>query len=233
MECFIKKIFENKTDDSVHRQFVRFSRGSFAGRAALSLQKGEKIKLGGSFEFANDFSMFAAEISGGKVTGIVLSKENISSLMSTNGIKGNSETKNGGLFYKNNIDEQQMSQDNLKKLVDNSYASLLDVEGSGFSLKMKKKKLPKPGKSGEIKIDDKFCILELDINYWPKLKDFFMLPDCKKAKISHIYAIEEVTVDKNEKDFAKMRENAKKKGKIIRKMMIDGRESVEEKNFEA
>ncbi|MBU3913478.1 MAG: hypothetical protein KKE50_05295, partial [Nanoarchaeota archaeon] len=76
-------------------------------------------------------------------------------------------------------------------------------------------------------------ILECDLKYWEKLRDWFMLPECSKAKISHIYVIEDVIVDRDEKDFVKMRENAKKRGKIIRKMEIDKREIREEKEFEA
>jgi hypothetical protein len=222
MSCFIKKIFDGNIDDSAHRQFVRFSRGSFAGRAALSLQKKERIKLGGSFEFANDFSDFVAENSDAKFSGIVLSREEISDF-------GKEKGKNGIFEYNvENIESQKLNE-----IKDKSYALLLDAEGEGISLNMKKKKLPKPGKSGELKIDDKFCIIECDLKYWEKMKEFFMLPDCKKAKISHTYIIEEVMVDKNEKDFVKMRENAKKKGKIIRKMNLDGRETQEEKSFEA
>lgn len=222
MVCFIKKIFENNIDEQVHRQFVRFSRGSFAGRAALKLDKKEKIKLGGSFEFANDFSVFAAENSDSKFSGTVLSREEISDF-------GKGKAKNGIFEY--NV--ENINSVKINEIKDKAYALLLDAEGNGISLKMKKKKLPKPGKSGELKIDDKFCIIEADLKYWEKMKDFFMLSECKKAKIFHTYIIGDVIIDNNEKDFAKMRENAKKKGKIIRKMNVDGNETRTEKEFEA
>ncbi len=222
MGCFIKKIFENNIDEQVHRQFIRFSRGSFAGRAALKLDKKEKIKLSGSFEFSNDFSVFAAENSDLKFSGIVLIREEILDF-------GKGKGKNGVSEY----GVENINSAKVNEIKDKAYALLLDAEGNGISLKMKKKKLPKPGKSGELKIDDKFCILEADLRYWEKMKDFFMLPECKKAKISHTYIIEDVIVDKNEKDFVKMRENAKKKGKIIRKMVVDGNETKTEKEFEA
>lgn len=220
MECFIKKIFSGKTDEQVHRQFVRFSRGSFAGRAALSLVKKDKIKLGGSFEFANDFSIFAAENSDAKFSGVIMSRKQLD-------FPGKAKS---GIFVYNveGIDSAKVNE-----IKDSAYALLLDAEGSGMKLVMKKKKLPKPGKSGELKIDDKFCIIECDLKYWLKLKEAFMLPECSKAKINHTYIIEDVIADKNEKDFAKIRESAKKKGKIIRKMNVDGNESQIEKEFEA
>ena len=49
MECFIKKIFLGKADEEAHRQFVRFGKGTYGGRAVLVLQKNDKIKLRGSF----------------------------------------------------------------------------------------------------------------------------------------------------------------------------------------
>ena len=217
MSCFIKRIFEGNADESVHRQFVRFSRGSFAGRAALSLAKKEGIKLGGSFEFTNDFSIFVAENSDSKFSGIILSRSKLD-------LPG--KEKNGIFSYNvENIDSKKILE-----IKDVAYSMLLDAEGNGISLKMKKK-LPKPGKSGELKIDDKFCILECDLKFWSKLKEFFMLPECSKFKVHHTYIVEDVIVDKNEKDFVKMRETAKKKGKIIRKMVIDGKEANEEKGF--
>jgi len=220
MVCFIKKIFEGNADESVHRQFIRFSRGSFSGRAALNLVKKERIKLGGSFEFANDFCDFVAENSEAKFSGKILSRSKIADF--------NGKEKKGIYAY----EVEGADSKKIIEIKDAAYSMLLDAEGTGISLKMKKK-LPKPGKSGELKIDDKFCILECDLKFWEKLKEFFMLPESSKFKVNHTYIIEEVIVDRDEKDFAKMRETAKKKGKIIRKTVIDGKEAVEEKRFEA
>jgi len=220
MECFIKKIFRNETDEQTHRQFVRFGKGAFSGRAALNLIKNERIKLGGSFEFANDFSVLVSELGDCKFSGIILSREEIS------GLEGKKKTAIWEYRAEN------INSEKIKEISNKVYTMLLDAEGSGISLKMKKK-LPKPGKSGSLKIDDKFCILEADLRYWDRIRDFFMLPECGKAKISHTIIVEDIIMDKNEKDFAKMRENAKRKGKIIRKMEADKRETLEEKEFEA
>jgi hypothetical protein len=221
MDCFIKKIFLEHCDEQVHRQFVRFGKGTFPGRAALNLQKGEKIKLGGSFEFANDFVNLASELGDAKFSGGILSREEISEL-------GGGKKKTGVIGYA----VENINSEKIKEIRDKVYTMLLDAEGPGISLKMKKK-LPKPGKSSELKIDDKFCILEADIKFWPQIRDFFMLPDCKKAKIFHTYCISEIILPKGEKDFSKIRELAKRKGKITRKMNIDGREEQKEKEFEA
>ncbi|MEM4270491.1 MAG: hypothetical protein QXO70_00155, partial [Candidatus Pacearchaeota archaeon] len=127
---FIKKIFNGEFDEEVHKQFIRFGKGDFAGRAIVSFRKTPgKIKIGGSFEYANDFVSLTTEFGGGKTSGKVLSKEDISEIMSKNNIKGNSETKKGGLFYQNNINEQDLNKEQLKSLLENSYFCLLDISG--------------------------------------------------------------------------------------------------------
>jgi len=219
MSCFIKKIFLGKIDENVHRQFVRFSKGTFAGRAALNLKKGDKIKLGGGSEFANDFVEFVAGQENCKFSGIILSREDV-------GLGGR---RKGDIFTSEveNIDSSRINE-----IKDKTYLMLLDADCSGISLKMKKK-LPKPGKSGDLKVDDKFCILEADLKYWPQVLDFFMLPECKKAKVKHTYIISDIILPKGEKDFAKIREMARRKGKIVRKSEIDGKEEQKEIDFEA
>lgn len=233
---FIKKIFENKIDDSVHKQFVRFGKGAYPGRAVIKItNQPNKIKIGTSFEMTNDMVEFCSSFEqNSKISGIVLSKNDISDLMKQKNIKGNSEKKSGGLYYQNNIDEQEIDSKALNELALNSYACLLDIESRGISLKSKKK-LPKPGKAGDLKIDDKFCQLELDIKYWPKVKSEFAfdMPDFKKALAVHTYTITDIIMPKGEKDFEKIRLLAKRRGKIQRKITLDKQEIIKEKDFEA
>jgi len=229
----IKKIFDEDIDEDVHLQFIRFGKGVYKGRFLLGLWKTNKIKVKTSFEFANDLVLLCSGFGDCKVSGIVLSKKDISDVMSKNNIKGNSETKKGGLYYQNNIPNQELKRDQLIELEKESYFVLLDIEGDGFKLKVKEK-LPKPGKS-EKKIDDKFCQLEADEKYYSKIKEdlFWDMPEVKKINISHEVIIDEIVMPKNEKDYSKIREMAKRKGKIIRKATIDDKEIIREKEFEA
>ena len=234
---FIKKIFlssNESKDESVHRQFIRFGKGEYGGRALLSFWKTKNIKIKSSFEFANDFVKLCSNFGSLNVSGTVFSKKDISNVMSMNRIKGNSETKRGGVYYQNNIASQELSGEQIKKLEEASYFTLLNMDGPGVKLRIKPK-LPKPGKS-ENKVDDKFCQLELDEKYHRAVKeDFFWdLPDCKKAIVEHKFIISEIVMPKtNEKDFAKIREMAKRKGKIIRVANVDGKEIITELSFEA
>jgi len=217
MECFIKEIF-NGNGERAHNQFIRFGKGKFENRAVLNLQKTSKIKLRGSFEWANDFVETASELTNIKFSGIILSKEKLD--------LENEKIKSGVYSY----EVSDINSDKIKEIRNKIYTMLLEGEGEGVILKIKKK-LPKPGKS-EGKVDDKFCQLEADLKYGDKIKEAFMLPECKKCRISHTFEITEIVLPKNEKDFEKIRVLAKRKGKIIRKLEVDKKEEKEEKSFE-
>jgi len=219
MECFIKKVWEGRGEEA-HNYFVRFSKGSFENRAVLNLQKSTKIKLRGNFEWVNDFVEIVSELGEARFSGIILSKEQLDL---------DNEKKKTGIFQ---YDVQNITSEKIKEIKDKVYAMLLDAETEDIKLKMKKK-LPKPSKGSRGKVDDKFCQLEADLKFWPQVKEGFMLPECKKCKISHTFIIEQIILPEGEKDFAKIREKAKRKGKIVRKLEVDKQESKEEREFEA
>ncbi len=220
MECFIKKIWQENSENA-HYQFVRFSKGQFENRAILNLMRTSKIKLKGSFEWANDFVEFVSELENAKdmkFSGIILSREKL---------ELDNEKKKKKVFQ---YEVLEIGLEKINEIKNKAYSMLLSGVGEGIVLKIKKK-LPKPGKSAD-KIDDKFCQLELDLKFWAQVKEVFMLPECKKCKISHVFEINEIIIPKGEKDFEKARLLAKRKGKIIRKLEVDKQESVDEKDFE-
>jgi len=230
---FIKKVFNRQIDEEVHRQFIRFGKGEYPGRFPLSLWKAKKVKVKSGFEFANDLVLLCTKLGDAKVSGIVMSKEDISELMSQNNIEGNSETKKGGLYYQNNIPSQELKKEQLIELEKAAYMTLLDIEGQGFKLKIKKK-LPKPGKDAD-KIDNKFCQFEAEEKFYSLIKEdlFWDVPEAKKISISHVVKVTEIIMPEGEKDYAKIRELAKRKGILIRKSSIDSKEFSKEVDFEA
>jgi hypothetical protein len=219
---FIKKIFERKVDNSVHQQLIRFGKGDYRGRAPIKILKTKKVKLKGGFEYANDFVLLATEMDA-KFSGIIWSKEELE------GLAG--KKKAGKYVY----EVEDLDSSRVKELASEVYYFLLDADNEEVKLKIKKK-LPKPGKN-EDKIDDKFCQIELDIKYFTRVKeDFFWdLGDCRKAKAVHEYQISEIVRGDlgDSEDFAKMRELAKRKGKLIRTIDNDGEEIKNETDFEA
>ena len=208
----MRKIFENKADEDAHRYFVRFGKGEYRGRFLLSFRKSQKIKVYGSFEWANDFVKLANELKTLKFSGKVLMKDKIA---------GKEGKKKAGVFVYE-IESSLLSE------YENAYHYLLDANDSEIVLKIKKA-LPKPGKS-EAKIDDKFCSLELDLKYWQQVREAFFwdVPECKKVEISHTLQINEIVMPKGIDDPEEIRRLAKRKGKIIRKVNADGKEIVKE-----
>ncbi|MFH0832032.1 MAG: hypothetical protein V1886_04185 [archaeon] len=229
---FIKRIWLKESDNAIHSQFVRFSRGTFENRAAISASRNPaRIKVSGTFELANDFIILVSELADVKFSGLVSSKIDLDEIFARNRVKADVKKKKGLFAY----EVENLSSRTVHEIRDKAYSMLLDAESPEVTLKMKKK-LPKPGKSGKNKVDDKFCILEADAKFSKQLHDDFLfdLPlEFKKAKISHTFIISEVILPSGEKDFDLMRLNAKKKGKIIRKTEVDGKLSQQEKDFEA
>lgn len=219
---FIKEIFNGKVSEGSHRQFVRFGKGEYGGRALLGLWKtATNVKLKSSFEFANDFVLFAASLTDLSFNGNIWSKEELP------GLSG--KKKEGKWVY----ETEGLSSNQIKSFANKAYYFLLNGEGNGIKLKIKAK-LPKPGK-GEDKVDDKFCQMELDEKYYKAAKDdfFWDMPDGKKLSIEHRFIIKDIIFPKGEKDFAKIREMAKRKGVMLRIANVDGKEVRKEANFEA
>ncbi|MEK6812265.1 MAG: hypothetical protein AABX76_01775 [Nanoarchaeota archaeon] len=217
---FMKKVFMGKSEEDAHRQFVRFGKGEYNRRALLGLWRTKNVKIKGSFEYANDFTLFVANLGEANFYGAIWSRQDIP------GLSG--KKKEGKIIY----EVKDMPSSQIKKIAPQVYCFLLNADGNGLKLRIKAK-LPKPGKS-EGKIDDKFCQMEIDEKYFGQAReDFFWdLPDCKKASVEHRLIITGIVMPKGETDYAKIREMAKRKGKIIRTTNVDGKEVKTEKDFE-
>lgn len=221
---FIKKIVIKDVDDSVHSKFTRYSRGVFERKALLTVKRNGKIKMNGSYEIANDMVLFIASlVKKMKVFGAIFSKKEIPGL---------SGRKKGELLEY--AVDQDMDYQKIKEISKLAYLMFLDCEADSISFKIKKKTLPKPSPKGD-KLNDKFWTCIMDIKYWNNVKAEFLFdfPEAKKYEVKHNYDIQEVLMPKGEKDYEKIRALAKKKGKIIRKAIVDGTEITNELDFEA
>ena len=224
MIYFIKKLFANNIDEQVHEQFVKFSRGVFENKAVLNISRTTKIKISSTYELATDLALFMAYLAKNvHVSGIVMSREQIPEF---------SGSKKRGLWmYDVN---QSISFDRLNDISKKSFAMLLDCEAPGISLKVKKK-LPRPSSKSLDKVKDKFCTAQIDLKFWPAVKEEFLsdLPDGKAYKVINKYEITELVLPENEKDSERLRLLTKRKGKLIRKSIVDGKEIIHEKSFAA
>lgn len=222
MTYFIKQIFRGKIDNSVHDQFVRFSRGVFENKTALNASRNGKVKISSSYELSNDLVLFLAFLAKKiNVSGILMSKEEL---------KEFSGQKKKGLFIYNI--NQDMTYEQIEKISKGAFAMLFDCNAPGISLKTKKT-LPRPSPKSTGAVKDKFCVAQLDIKYWPSVKEEFLfdLPDGKKYSMLHKYEITEIIFPNNETDSEKLRLLAKRKGEVTRKSIVDGKETVQKKGF--
>ncbi|MBD3252449.1 hypothetical protein GF386_01840 [Candidatus Pacearchaeota archaeon] len=238
MDFFIKKIFDGKSDELVHLQFKKFSKGEFKNKAMIVAKKTSgKYSISTTQEYSNEFVRAMAEKLGEEktsVTGVVVS---------TRDLTGELDFQNKKQFMgvKQYIIEREMSGTEILNLCEKFPSSFIGLSfktgDSELKIKPKAPKSAKPSTKGEEKPKVDFCKLKTsDINlisnliFDPEARDF------NKIEIKHDFFIEDIIIPeelKQEKDFSKIREMAKRKGKIIRELDIDGRKIKKECEFEA
>jgi len=240
MEFFTKKIFDEKMDDSVHIQFQKFSRGEFRNRAMVRIKNSAgKYIISTTSEYAKELIMTLAEKLGDKktqVNGAVISaldlagfkyeerkmamgvrKYMINREMSGNEILNMCNSIQKAFFGLSfNVDEEEL------KIKDKSPKS---AKGAGSSKK----------EDADLKID--FCKIKTNDK---KLVDELIadneVKDFKKLEIKYDFIIKDIVIPselKDEKDFAKVREGAHRKGIILKQMDVDGKKTKKEIEFEA
>jgi len=230
---FIKKIFDGKSDEKTHIQFQKFSKGEFKNRALIELKKSEKrwtIKT--SAEFANELVEIMAKKLGSEKTKVT------GAIVSTNDLTEELDFKDKKQFQgvKRYLMDKEMSGNELIKLLEKFpktfFALSLEFEDSKLKVKPK---APKSGKSG--KGDEKpradFCNLKTSDD---EIADNFVFERAgfKNAEINHTFLIEDIIISnelEKSKDFARIRGEAKRKGRVIRNSIIDGQEIKSEKEF--
>lgn len=229
---FIKKVFNGESDESVHLQFQKFSKGEFRNKAIIEVKKtGKGYAIKTSAEFANELVRIVAEKLGEGKTNVK------GAIVSTQDLTGEIDFKDKKQFQgvKRYLIDKEMSGSDIINLIDkfpkNFFALSFEVGNSKLKIKPKSPKSAKPGKGGEKPKAD-FCNLKTTDSTIAK-SFVFEKSNFKEAKINHTFFIEEIIMPKRETDFAKIRELAKRKGKIVREAMIDGEEIKNEKEFEA
>lgn len=233
---FIKKIFDGESDGLVHLQFQKFSKGEFRDRALIEVKKSKKTTIKTSAEFANELVMNMAGKLGeniARVTGCVVS---------TNDLTGELDFKDKKQFQgvKRYIIDKEMTGNEIKNLLEKfpkTFFALSFKANDENELKIKPKapKSGKPGKEKEGGPKADFCTLKT--NDSEIVKSFiFEKENFKEARVNHTFLIERIEIPdelKDSKDFARIREESRRAGKIIRKAEIDGISSESEKEFAA
>lgn len=224
---FIRQILEGKADASIHHKFVRYGRGDYE-KLFFELVKSKKLKVKSSYDFANDFVEIIANHSGEdmEVKGKIIVNRDFENELLDLGIEADKFSKRGKL-YTAEIDTT-MSPGQLKQVYEMFKENflLLNINSENYKLKTGNT-LPKPGK--EPKRD--FCKATLPL----ALKEEFAwdVKDFTKLEIKHLIKIDDIIIPPELRDDpVKARIEAKRKGKFIRILNIDGREERHEVDLE-
>ncbi len=235
---FIKKVFDNSVDESVHLQFQKFGKGIFKDRALIKAKNSNgKYTINTSAEFANELVRIVAEMLGSEKTKVT------GAIVSTSDLTGKIDFYDKKQFQgvKRYMIDSEMSGNEIIEMLDkfpkSFFALSFECKKNNTSLKIKPKapKSGKPSSKGDDTPKADFCkIVTTDSEIG---KSFvFEKQDFKEAEITHTFVIENLIIPeelKNSKDFALIREAAKRKGKVIREAKIDGTPYKQEAEFEA
>lgn len=230
---FIKKIFDGNIDEFVHLQFQKFSRGEFKNRAIIKALKSKgKYSISTTHEFVNELVKEVSKKLGKE-------KTNVSgAIISKNDLTGELDFIDKKQFQgvKKYIIDKEMSGEEIIGLIEKFpkafFALSFKTEDTELKIKPKAPKSKKPKEKDGKKQAPNFCKLKTSDKVLGE-SFVFETENWKKAEISHDFIIEEIIFPEGEKDFAKIREMAKRKGKIIRNSVIDEKEVKTEKEFEA
>lgn len=232
---FIKKVFDGESDEPLHQQFQKFSKGRFKDRAVIKARKSKSgYLISTTSEFANELVRLAAEALGDaktKVTGAIVSTEDL---------MGELKFKEKKQFQgvKRYLIDTEMSGNEILGLLDKFpkifFALSFDCEGTSLKIKPKAPKSGKPGKKGEERPKPDFCRLKTSDG--KAAGDFvFERRDWKDAEVTHDFLITDIIIPdelKDSDDFSRIRERARRKGRIERRSVIDGEEITSETDFE-
>lgn len=225
---FIKKVQEKNFDESVHLQFLKFSKGEFKNRALVEAKNSKgNYTIKTSAEFANELVKDLAEKLGNNKTKIT------GSIIGTNDLKGILDFKKISQFQgvKNYSIEKEMTGTEILSLISkfprNFFALSFTVGTDILKIKPKAPKSGKPGTKGDETPKIDFCNLKTSDK---KLVETFIFegPDFKKAVIIHDFLIDNIEVPaelRTSEDFALVREKSKRVGRILRKTEIDEKKS--------
>jgi len=224
---FIKKIYEKKIDEKVHQKFTRYSTGEFE-KEEFMIKKGSSfVQIKAGFEYLDVMFDIMSRCVNEDVSlnGVIITKNKIINELNEFGIQPKKIT---GKKY---TIEAMMTSDKFKEFV-TSFSScflLLNLKSGKYSISVKKS-IPKPGKLVEKFVTAKFDLKDLDL-----IKKEFLfdaeVDNFKDILIKNTYVIDEIIIPeglKNSPEEARL--NSKRKGKILRKIDIDGK--IEEKEME-
>jgi hypothetical protein len=232
----IKKVFDGVFDDEVHVAFLKFGRGVYSDKFLLEGKKQMKnwaVKTGA--EYANFLVRRYLEKAGRlvNVNGVI-----VSTLDLRDEIKFDLKKVSNFQGVRKHVVDGEVESQEIFDLMDKYPKAFfaLSFKGDDFVLKIKPK-APASGKPGKNKSDGPsadFCTLKtVDKEFVDEL--FFGVGDFDVVKIKHDVEVRDIIYPSNMSELkpAEVRELAKRKGILKRKVVVDGEEKMSEADFEA
>lgn len=232
MESVLKKIFSGKIDDEVHNDFIKFGRGTFSNKYLVDAKKQkDRWAVKTSADFANFFVRKCLEKASGEVDikGVIVANSKIEE---DAGFPIEKVKQFMGI--KQAVVNTKVSPKKLIELMDKYpkafFALSFSTKDCELKIKPKAPKSAKPAASGEKEPKPEFCSLKTsDKSFIEDL--FFDYPNFNQISAKHTLEIKEIILPKGESDPVRIRELAKRKGKLIRELNVDGRANKSEKEF--
>tara|TARA_Y100000310_G_scaffold155372_1_gene154839 strand:- start:812 stop:1528 length:717 start_codon:yes stop_codon:yes gene_type:complete len=236
----IKKIFENEIDEEVHSAFLKFSRGEFKNRYLIEIKKQkDKWAIKTSAEFANFLVKKCLEKAGNEkipIKGIIVSTLNLEDDELGFEIKKRSNFQG---IRKLQVDTEIYPRkilDLMEKYPRVFFALTFFIADCQLKIKPKAPKSGKPGKKDEEGPKADFCSLKTKDN--EIIRDLLFdvdLGSISEVKANHIIKIEGIVYPEDMDNLKpeEIREKSKRKGIVIRKLIINGKEKISEYEFVA
>ncbi len=229
----IKKIFDNKCDEEVHSDFLKFGKGEFKKKYLTNAKRqGDKVIIKTGPEFVNYLVRKGLEKASGKlsITGVIVSTMPLEVPFSK-GIKQFMGIKQHQISGE--IDPKEVLA-LMSKYPRVFFALSFILPDYELKVKPKAPKSAKPSTNTEKEVKPEFCTLKTtDENFVKEM--FFDCPHFKEVTVGHTLKITGMLYPK---DFANMkpelvREQSKRQGVIVREVICDGKTTSSHANFEA
>ncbi|MFH0861207.1 MAG: hypothetical protein V1921_08390 [Candidatus Altiarchaeota archaeon] len=224
----IKSILEGRSDEWIHQRFTKYGKGEFKG-PSVDVKVSKDVKLSATVDYVTLLEWVAAKNCSDdlNVNGTIIAKEDLKGKIDAFEV-GRTSNKKG--VYTAEV-SGTIKAEALREAYDRIPGAyfLLNLTSKGCKIKTKTK-LPKPG-SGP---DTGFCTATFDIGALADIKGeifFDHAGDFREASASHIYIIKELAAPAGVKDPARIRLEAKRKGRIVRTVKADGVTKVTENEF--
>ncbi len=228
---YIRDIFENKENDHAHSKFVRYSKGIFTGPMLTLKFEKSQVKVSTSFHLVDELLFFIAQKIGDcelDVRGSLSWNKDLGLELERNGIKYLKASKSRGIF-KYELKNKVKFKSFVETFINYNLFISFEVNDIKFTCKDKA-----PKASDEVVAD--FCKLKIPYEYVDSfMKDFcFDIKDksLKNIEISNGIEINDIIFPAGKLSFEDIRRLSKRKGKIIRKIIINKKdETKHEKEF--